>query len=160
MIAACLVKRSASRPRTRIIRVLCPFTTPLETIFFLFPAGLRTIPKTHLIRKAFLQKTSITGAFHSFVTDRQSAIGNRQSAIGNRQSATQATNTPSCHRQTGWVRSEHDIGLPTIGLPAIVRIRRKIAGSIRSAKINHKGSWLLGTIVPTTTDGHDAKASP
>ena len=38
MIAACLVKRSASRPRSRIIRAPCPFTTPLETVFLLVPA--------------------------------------------------------------------------------------------------------------------------
>ena len=153
MIAACLVKRSTSRPRTRIIRVLCPFTTPLETIFLLVPARAANYTQDPSDTQSFSAKNQYYRGF-PLLRDHQ------QSAIGNRQSATQATNTPSCHRQTGWVRSEHDIGLPTIDLPALVRIRPKIAGSIRSAKINHKGSWLLGTIVPTTTDGHDAKASP
>ncbi len=38
MIAAYLVKRAAFQPRSRIIRALCPFTTPLKTIFLLVPA--------------------------------------------------------------------------------------------------------------------------
>ena len=160
MIAACLVKRSASRPRTRIIRVLYPFTTPLETIFFLVPDRAAHYTQDPSDTQSFSAKNQYYRGFPLLRDHRQSAIGNRQSAIGNRQSATQATNTPSCHRQTGWVRSGHDIGQPTIDLPAIVRIRRKIAGSIRLTKINHSRSGLQGTIVPTTTDGHDAKASP
>ena len=120
MTYACLLMRSASRPRTRIIRLLCSFTTPFESNFTSFPLGLRTITKTHPIRKAFLQKPSINRALRSF-----GAISNWQPG---------AAKNPNCHGQTSWVRSGRDKGLLTIDIPAIVPIRRKKIRSIRLAK--------------------------
>ena len=84
MIAASLVKRSASRPRSRIIRALCPFTTPLVTNFLLVPGRAAHYIQDPSDTQSFsAKKTSITGAFGYFV-----AIGNWQPG---------AAKIPSCH---------------------------------------------------------------
>ena len=137
MIAACLVKRSASRPRSRIIRALCPFTTPLETIFLLVPGRAAHYTQDPSDTQSFSAKNQYYRGFPLL--------------RGHRQLATRRSQHSRCDWQTDGVRSEHDIGLLTIELPAIVLIRRKKLSSIsRKSTTGGPGCKALSCRRPPT----------
>ena len=135
MIAACLMKRSASRPRSRIIRAPCPFYNPFRNNFFTCSRqGCALLTKTHPIRKAFLQKKPVLPGL---------SAPSWPSAIGNPAQSKFRVATDTLNK----VRFEHIRGLLTMDLPT-KPLNPSEDSEIHWACNNQpQGLWAFGTIV-------------